>query len=258
MKEETVMKKRYMSNSTTSKIYQVSTLQALAMGYTKKVITVGELLQYGDTGLGTFENVDGEMIVLDGHCYRAMEDGRVVEADPGMGVPFSSVTKLQGGLEFEISDIKNIEDLKRLLTDKVDEGFGLNSMHMVRIDGHFSKIFARSESGYETKFVSLKDILSEKQKDFHSENIDGAMICIYYPDYMDGINAVGWHLHFISEDRKLGGHVFELELDNARVKFDKISRIEIQLPTDIVFDIYSLKSVSNDEIRQVEQAPSGD
>lgn len=162
MKEETVMKKRYMSNSTTSKIYQVSTLQALAMGYTKKVITVGELLQYGDTGLGIFENVDGEMIVLDGHCYRAMEDGRVVEADPGMGVPFSSVTKLQGDLEFEISDIKNIEDLKRLLTDKVDEGFGLNSMHMVRIDGHFSKIFARSESGYETKFVSLKDILSEK------------------------------------------------------------------------------------------------
>lgn len=134
MKEETVMKKRYMSNSTTSKIYQVSTLQALAMGYTKKVITVGELLEHGDTGLGTFENVDGEMIVLDGHCYRALEDGRVVEADSDMGVPFSSVTKFQGILEFEINNIESIDDLKRMLTDKVDEGFGLNSMHIVRID----------------------------------------------------------------------------------------------------------------------------
>ena len=215
-------------------------------------------MEHGDTGLGTYENVDGEMIVVDGHCYRALDDGRVVEADPAMGIPFSSVTRLQGDLQFEINNVDNIADLKMLLTNKVDEGFGLNSMHVVRIDGHFTKIFARSEAGYESRFIALKDILSERQKDFHFKDIDGTLICIYYPDYMDGINAVGWHLHFISQDRKLGGHVFEVELSNARVKFDKISRIEIQLPTDIEFDIYSLKSVSDDEIRQVEQASSSD
>ena len=42
-----------------NKIYQVSTLQALALGYSRSVITVGELLQEGDTGLGTFEDVRG-------------------------------------------------------------------------------------------------------------------------------------------------------------------------------------------------------
>ena len=89
-------------NSNTSKMYQVSTLQALAMGYTKDVITVGELLEHGDTGLGTFRNVDGEMIMIDGHCYRALDDGSVAEADPGMGVPFSSVTRFQGQREFGI------------------------------------------------------------------------------------------------------------------------------------------------------------
>jgi len=127
-------------------------------------------------------------------------------------------------------------------------------MHVARIDGHFTKIFARSEAGYESRFLSLKDILSKSQKDFCFEDIDGTLVCIYYPDYMDGINAVGWHLHFISKDRKFGGHVFETEFDNAVTKLDKISRIEIQLPTDIEFDIYSLKSVSEDEIKQVEQA----
>ncbi len=239
-------------------MYQVSTLQALAMGYTKDVITVGELLKHGDIGLGTFEHVDGEMIVLGGRCYRALEDGRVVEADAGLGVPFSSVTKFQGQREFEISSIKSIADLKNLLNNKIEEGFGLNSMHVVRIDGHFIKLFARSEAGYESRFVSLKDILAENQKEFHFEDIDGTLVCIYYPDFMDGINAVGWHLHFISKDRKLGGHVFEIELSTADVKLDKISRIEIQLPTDIEFDIYSLKSISNDEIKQVEQASSAD
>ena len=53
------------------KMYQVSTLNALLLGYTRKVVSVQELLENGDTGLGTFENVDGEMILVDGHCYRA-------------------------------------------------------------------------------------------------------------------------------------------------------------------------------------------
>ena len=47
-------------------MYQVSTLNALLLGYTRKVVTVQDLLANGDTGLGTFENVDGEMIVVDG------------------------------------------------------------------------------------------------------------------------------------------------------------------------------------------------
>ena len=49
---------------TEQKIYQVSTLQALAMGYTRAVVSVGDFLKHGDIGLGTFENVDGEMILL--------------------------------------------------------------------------------------------------------------------------------------------------------------------------------------------------
>ena len=57
-----------------SKMFQVSTLQTLALGYTRKVITVGELMKHGETGLGTFEDVNGEMIAIDGKCYRAMEE----------------------------------------------------------------------------------------------------------------------------------------------------------------------------------------
>ena len=46
-------------NKSTGKYYQVSTLQALALGFSRSVITVEELLQHGDLGLGTFEDVDG-------------------------------------------------------------------------------------------------------------------------------------------------------------------------------------------------------
>ncbi|MCR5105309.1 MAG: acetolactate decarboxylase [Eubacterium sp.] len=136
-------------------MFQVSTIQALMLGYSRSVITVSELLKHGNIGLGTFEDVDGEMICLDEICYRATENG--------------------------------------------------------------------------------------------------TLVCVYFPDYMDGINAAGWHLHFVSEDRKQGGHVFEISMKRGTGILDKINSIEIKLPEEPVFDTYSLKSASNNDIKQVEQ-----
>lgn len=235
------------------KIYQISTLQALALGYTRPVVTVKELLEHGDIGLGTFEDVNGEMIVVDGQCFRATEDGTVWEAEPDMGVPFASVAKADFSPGFEVRDIPDIEKMKELLTLKIEEDFGLNSMHIVRIDGAFNRVCARSESAYRSQHVDLKDILSQTQRDFMFEDISGTMVCIYYPDYMDGINAPGWHLHFLSEDRLKGGHVFDLEMESGTIYLAKINNIEIQLPSEPAFDTYSLKDASGNDIKQVEQ-----
>ena len=44
-------------------LYQVALLQSLVQGYYDGIVTVGELSRHGDTGIGTFEGVNGEMIV---------------------------------------------------------------------------------------------------------------------------------------------------------------------------------------------------
>ena len=71
-------------------LYQISTLQALSMGYSRAVISVEAFLQHGNIGLGTFEDVNGEMILLDGQCFRASENGAVVRAEPDRGAPSRS------------------------------------------------------------------------------------------------------------------------------------------------------------------------
>lgn len=234
-------------------MYQVSTLQALAMGYARSVITVGDLLQHGDIGLGTFEHVDGEMIMLDGRCYQARDDGSVIQAEETMGVPFTAVTFLENRSKEPVGEVGDIEALKRLLDIRIEEDFGLNSMHVVRVDGTFKKVFARAGSAYKSQHVSLKDILKETQKDFTFTDIKGTMVCVYFPDYMDGINAPGWHLHFLSADCSKGGHVFDLAMEEGTMIVNKISRINIQLPDSPAFDTYSLKEASQDEIKEVEQ-----
>lgn len=237
----------------TNTMFQVSTLQALALGYSRGVIPVKELLLHGDTGLGTFEDVNGEMIVLDGICYRATNDGSVTLAPDDRPVPFASVSYVNGGKKFNVSEINCIADLKTQLDLKVEEDFGLNSMHICRIDGEFYTVDARSETGKHSHHVSLKEVLDGNQKDFRFENVKGTLVCVYHPDYMDGINAAGWHFHFVSEDKTQGGHVFEIKLKNAQITLKKLQKIEILLPSSPAFDTYSLKSASGDEIKQVEQ-----
>ncbi|MBE6741144.1 MAG: acetolactate decarboxylase [Ruminococcaceae bacterium] len=234
-------------------IYQVSTLQALALGYTRPVATVKELLEHGDTGLGTFENVDGEMIILDGVCYQAKQDGSIESSDDEAGVPFAVAGFVSGGRSFNMGEMPNIDSIKTELTLKIEEDFGLNSIHIARIDGFFETIHARAGAPYRSQHVSLKDILSKTQKDFSFEKTYGTLVCVYYPDYMDGINASGWHMHFVSKDRKSGGHVFEVAMSSGECLLQKMDRIEIQLPREAAFDTYSLKEASNDEIAKVEQ-----
>ena len=234
------------------KMYQVSTLQALALGYSRAVISVEELLREGDTGLGTFEDVNGEMIVMEGCCYRADQNGSVSVMPPETGVPFAAVAGLSGDQQFALDGMPDIGAIRTELTRKIEERFGLNSMHVVRIDGEFEKVDARSEAPYRSHHVSLKDILGENQKAFLFENIRGSLVGVYFPDYMDGINMPGWHLHFLSEDRTKGGHVFDVCIRTGTARVDKLSGIEIDLPKEAAFDTYSLKQDLQEEIKSVE------
>ncbi|MCR5789151.1 MAG: acetolactate decarboxylase [Lachnospiraceae bacterium] len=235
-----------------NKMYQVSTLQALALGYSRAVISVSELLKGGDTGLGTFEDVNGEMIVMEGHCYRADHSGCVTEVAAETGVPFAAVAKLYGEQQFPLGKMPNIASIRTELTKKIEERFGLNSMHIVRIDGAFEKVDARSEAPYRSHHVTLKEVLDRNQEAFIFENIRGSLVGVYFPDYMDGINMPGWHLHFLSEDRSKGGHVFDVSIREGTAKVDKISNIYINLPKEAAFDTYSLKQDMQEEIKSVE------
>ena len=237
-------------------LYQVSTLQALALGYSRPVVTVRELLENGDIGLGTFEDVDGEMILLDGVCFKAKQDGSIVRSQDSAGVPFAVAGFVKEGKTIKMKDMKNIEAIKTELTLSIDLDFSLNSIHIARIDGWFEKIHARAGAPYRSQHVSLKNILSKTQKEFYFEKLYGTLVCVYFPDYMDGINASGWHMHFLSEDKKLGGHVFEASMSAGECLIQKMDRIDIQLPKDAAFDTYSLKEASKAEIKEVEQKSS--
>src|SRR5499433_3350649 len=74
-------------------LYQVSTATALVEGIYQGAIRVGTLREHGDLGLGTFENLDGEMVVVDGQCFQVRSDGAVRECDDNVLSPFAVITR---------------------------------------------------------------------------------------------------------------------------------------------------------------------
>ena len=53
-------------------LYQVSTSAALVQGVYQGCVTVGKIKEHGNFGLGTYDELDGEGLMLDGHVYQAL------------------------------------------------------------------------------------------------------------------------------------------------------------------------------------------
>lgn len=232
-------------------IYQVALLQSLTQGYYDGIIKVSELKEHGDTGIGTFEGVNGEMIVIDGKVYQALGDGSVKEAADNETVPFSNVTFFDSDVTVDLKDIKNMASFKSEL-DKTVNDKGKNMFYMVKVSGTFEKMYVRSEIKQEKPYKSLDKALETDQREFNYENIAGTVVGLYCPDYMGGLNAAGWHFHFISDDRTKGGHILELDFKEAMAELDITPSFDMTLSDNGDFQGMELAKDVNDAIKKVE------
>ena len=232
-------------------IYQVSLLQGLTLGDYNGSVSVKELKQKGDTGIGTFEGVNGEIIMVDGTVYRVKSDGSIETAPDDETIPFANVTFFDTDEKQDISGVSSIADLKKLLDEKVEK-LGRNQFYMVRVDGTFKKMHARSELKQEKPYKPLAEALKTDQREFSWDNIEGTVVALYCPQYMKDLNAAGWHLHFVSKDKKYGGHVLELDVDKAELKIDCTQGFNMQLPDTEMFPTLDLTKDQSGDIKKVE------
>ena len=232
-------------------INQVSLLQGLTFGDYNGSVKVGRLKQLGDTGIGTFDRLNGELIMLDGVVYRARYDGAIEVVDNEETVPFANVTFLDADKTFELNSLNNIGDLKTELNKKIKES-GNNRFYVVRIDGTFDKIGYRSEYAQKKPYKPLAKVMETDQTFFENKNVKGTVVGLYCPEYMGDLNAVGWHFHFITADKKAGGHVFEVNAKNLTVTMDRTDNFFMILPDNEMFNSFDLTIDQSEDIKKVE------
>jgi acetolactate decarboxylase len=90
---------------------QISTIDALMTGIYDGDTTLATLKEKGDFGLGTFNSLDGEMVLLDGQFYRITAAGIVERPDPATKTPFAAVTSFEPDLTVSLDRGLNFEQL---------------------------------------------------------------------------------------------------------------------------------------------------
>ena len=211
-------------------LYQVSTAGALVEGVYQGCVSVGTIRRHGDFGLGTFDGLDGEAILLDGVCWQARGDGSVQVAPDAALAPFFVATHFAADTEATFGGVVSFADLRERLDGLRPSA---NLFVAIRLHGLFERIKVRAacKSAPGTDLVSA----TSHQAEFELQNISGSLVGFWSPDYARTINVPGYHLHFLSDDHRHGGHLLELGADTLQLGLHTESNLHLALPETAAF-----------------------
>lgn len=206
-------------------IFQVSTSNALVQGVFRGAVTVQDLADHGDMGLGTFEGLDGELIMVDGICYRASLGGAVNVADDGTRVPFAVITRFHSDARATIEEGSTLSGLTQLLDGLRPSE---NLFAAVRVEGRFERLSLRAACPAAPEEGLVEAV--RHQSEFSVAQLEGTLVGFWAPIYAGAVNIPGYHFHFISSDRSSGGHVLDLSAKGLDVGVQFESELHLVMP----------------------------
>jgi len=227
---------------------QVSTIDALLQGVYDGVTTVAQLKAHGDFGIGTFAALDGEMLGFDGRFFQVTADGVASEVSEDAQTPFAAVTFFDGDLQYTLPEGLDLGGVQSFLDSRFDT---LNTFYAIRIDGAFATMVTRSVPAQRKPYPPLTEVTA-KQSVFNFTEVSGTIVGFRCPAYVAGVNVPGYHLHFLSEDGRAGGHVLSLTVSKASASVD-ITRDFLMLLPDADSDFYNIDLTPDNE-EALEQA----
>ena len=235
------------NNKQPGEIVQISTIDALLQGVYDGPTTLSELNAYGDFGIGTFNALDGEMVLLDGKFYQVKASGKVVQPEEEVQTPFATVTFFETDNSCKVSNL-DYPGLKSTLDSLLDSP---NLFYAIRLTGTFPHVKTRSVPEQQQPYPPLVEV-TRQQPEFSKKNVTGTLVGFYAPPFVTGINVPGYHLHFLSEDRSFGGHVLGFEMKKGELFLDQISSFSIELPESGDFMNLDFGKDRSDELKKVE------
>ncbi|MGE4266936.1 MAG: acetolactate decarboxylase [Deferribacterales bacterium] len=231
----------------TGTITQISTIDALLAGDYDGSEKTSNLTRYGDFGIGTFDRLDGEMIVLDGKVYQAKSDGRIYMPD-NTTTPFASVSFFVPEMTISLNIPVTFEELEKLIDEKIPD---MNVFCAVKVEGTFSKMKVRSVPAQSKPYSPLAKVVTT-QPVFEYENIRGTIVGYRLPAFVKGINVGGYHMHFIDVSKTYGGHILDFQMADGKIYTDTERKLTLILPERGLESI-DLSKDRSEELKKVEK-----
>jgi acetolactate decarboxylase len=199
-------------------LYQVSPFSTFSAGDYDGNTTFAELGERGDFGIGTLNGLDGEMYALDGRFYQIPTDGHPREIGPSEWTPYATVTFFNMDQTFAVANVSNYSQLRSEIGLMLPND---DAIYAIKVVGHFAYVETRSVPEQTRPYPPLADAVANQTR-FDLNDVEGTAVGFFFPDSMDGVDSVGYHLHFLTDDRSAGGHLLECDIIDATVEIDRL------------------------------------
>lgn len=223
----------------------MNSLQAVCCGDYHGHCSVGDILMNGDTGLGTFEGLSGDMIILDSVCYSINYDGMARVVGVTEQSPYAVVALFQDDLKANVFSLYDLDTLVNILNTQVKKT-GVNNIYCVKVEANFNEVEVLVTKPQQKPYVSLKDVIDIDGKIIKHQNLLGTLVGFYYPDYLGHVGKHGWMFSFLSRDKTRGGHVVNINAAMATVTVEVIENINIEFPDSNFYQSLKLTDVNLD------------
>ncbi|KAB8264137.1 alpha-acetolactate decarboxylase [Aspergillus pseudonomiae] len=209
-----------------NEIYQYSVINTLAQGICNDGVPVTQLLTKGDHGLGTLAKMDGEVTIIDGQAYQNTSDGGARTLQPCDVTPFLMTTHFRPTTSVTLPTLSD-ETLLDVIAGLCPGS--ANSFLAIRIEGVFSQIKYRAAGPQCHPYETMAEVV-ERQRVGLFENQRGVVFGFFAPGFTHASSVVGLHLHFLSEDRRVGGHILQFAGVDVGLEAAVVRKYTVQLP----------------------------
>lgn len=219
-----------MTDASRTPLFISAPIAALVEGIYRQDTTVGRVRAAGDFGIGTFNDLDGEMVVLDGTVYQLRVDGTAALVPDTVQTPFACVTRFVGDTSERFHEPMAYPELESQLRNLIPTP---NLVYAVRIDGSFGRVRVRSVPRQDN-YRPLAEVAAT-QSVFEFESIEGTIVGFWTPSFLSSVHVAGLHLHFITAARDSGGHLLAADTRDVTIRLQHIPAVSLELPMTLDF-----------------------
>ena len=154
-------------------------------------------------GLGTFDRLDGELVLIGGTTYRVGIDGIPRVVSTSRTTPWVEAVRFTPQASMRVPAGTECSALAPLIDDLAGTTGG---MVAARLIGTFDVLTARSVPAQSQPYLPLADVVAT-QTVFPLTDVSATLVGFRTgPDLM-GVGAPGLHLHGLTKARDAGGHI---------------------------------------------------
>lgn len=214
-----------------STLTQVGTYDYLVQPDFTGLATLGSVLTDETLGLGTFNNLDGELVLLGGTVFRVRPDGKPRPASAADTTPFLQAIRFRPEVSVPIAPGTTCADLIPAINAASHSSNGIVA---VRVRGTFAELTTRSVTADPPPFQPLATTVAE-QTVFPMANRRAALVGFRQGTDARGVGQDGLHLHALTADEMAGGHVLSCTAGpDVQLSIQQVDAVNLRTPNSAV------------------------